>query len=188
MYAEATKVCKDCGKELPLSSFHFANKDLGTRQRKCRECTNRYNRERYKIPAIKQKMYASAKAWRAANPKALTRLRSKYRSADPARYLFFESRARAKKRGLDFDLTREWFAEKLRAGACEITGLPFEYGRHSLRRPSPDRRDNNCGYTKENCRIILLGLNLLKKDHEEACFREFLTDVADALHEQKRAG
>jgi hypothetical protein len=65
--------------------------------------------------------------------------------------------------------------------------LPFDYGKHSLRRPSPDRCDNNVGYTQENCRIVLLGLNLLKKDHEELVFRKFLSDVADALNEQKRA-
>jgi hypothetical protein len=190
MIAEATKVCggkHGCGRDLPLSSFRFYNKALGKRQGTCRECCNRHERERYKIPEVKQRKNRATRAWAAANPGKMTRLRVRYRCADPARALFFDARTRARARGLAFDLTQEWFAEKLRSGTCELTGLPFDYGKHSLRRPSPDRCDNNVGYTQENCRIVLLGLNLLKKDHEELVFRKFLSDVADALNEQKRA-
>ena len=35
---EETKVCKDCGKDLPLSSYHYSNKPKGIRKSYCADC------------------------------------------------------------------------------------------------------------------------------------------------------
>ena len=35
---EETKVCKDCGKELPLSKYHYSNKAKGIRKSYCADC------------------------------------------------------------------------------------------------------------------------------------------------------
>lgn len=42
-----TKVCSRCREGKPLSEFHFKNKEKGTRNAYCRECTTRYGREHY---------------------------------------------------------------------------------------------------------------------------------------------
>ena len=39
---EETKVCKDCGRDLPLSQYHYSNKSKGIRKSYCADCC--YNR------------------------------------------------------------------------------------------------------------------------------------------------
>lgn len=64
----------------------------------------------------------------------------------------------AKYHGGGCHLTIEWIIGKLKAGKCEMTGLPFDlnggpYG------PSIDRIDSKKGYTEDNCRVIVWWLN-----------------------------
>jgi len=70
---------------------------------------------------------------------------------------------RAKAKGWDFDLTAAWFDKRFDAG-CELTGLPFKRGKlkNNVYSPSIDRIDNDRGYTKDNCRLILNCLNMFK--------------------------
>jgi hypothetical protein len=58
---------------------------------------------------------------------------------------------------------------------CELTGLSFELqpanqGRKS-RSPSVDRRDCAKGYTEDNCRVILWGLNAALHNWGETEYR-----------------
>lgn len=41
-----TKRCTRCGRELPLSEFHFKNQAIGLRQPHCRTCVSEYQRRR----------------------------------------------------------------------------------------------------------------------------------------------
>jgi hypothetical protein len=41
-----TKRCTRCGRELPLSEFHFKYKASGQRQPRCRTCVSEYSRQR----------------------------------------------------------------------------------------------------------------------------------------------
>jgi hypothetical protein len=73
------------------------------------------------------------------------------------------ARNRAKQKGMEFDLTKEWV--KARSEKCELSGLPFrpEYdGVHNRNpfAPSVDRIDSSKGYTQDNCRVILYCLNM----------------------------
>lgn len=73
------------------------------------------------------------------------------------------ARNRAKQKGLEFNLTKEWV--KSRGSNCELSGLPFrpEYdGVHDRNpfAPSVDRIDSSKGYTKENSRLIFSCLNM----------------------------
>lgn len=62
-------------------------------------------------------------------------------------------------------ITKDWVEERLNAGVCEVTGLPFNfYGRGKFTRqpyaPSIDRKDpQNPDYTPENCRVVLWAVN-----------------------------
>ena len=54
-----TKICTKCGKEKPLSEFHWRNKAKGTRRSECKEChnkfmTNRYHSNKQVIDSLKQ--------------------------------------------------------------------------------------------------------------------------------------
>ena len=62
-------------------------------------------------------------------------------------------------------ITKDWIEERLNAGVCEITGLPFNFsGRGKFTRqpygPSIDRKDpQNPNYTPENSRVVLWAVN-----------------------------
>jgi len=53
------------------------------------------------------------------------------------------------------------------AGCCEITGIPFDFEPHKIYSknpysPSIDRIDSSKGYTKQNVRIVLWQVNLMR--------------------------
>ena len=81
-----------------------------------------------------------------------------------AKFLYKTVKQRATKRQIDFDLTVEWFEDKLIEGKCEVSKIPFildNYGEgwNKFYSPSVDRIDNDKGYTMENCRLVLFGFN-----------------------------
>jgi hypothetical protein len=83
----------------------------------------------------------------------------------PWRYLLFRAAAHAKKKGLPFDLDHEWAKENW-TGKCALTGIEFKSGK-GKKGPTPysasiDKIDPAKGYTKENSRFILCGVNFLK--------------------------
>lgn len=83
-----------------------------------------------------------------------------------ARMVFAAAAARAKKRNIAFSLTIEWASEKIKNGVCEVTSLPFNFDRagKTTRRnpffPSIDQIEAGKGYTPENCRMVLIAVNL----------------------------
>ncbi len=87
------------------------------------------------------------------------------RRARIAKYTFWQCRGRARKKGLDFDLTPEWIAERYMQGSA-LSGLPFSFGTRKSNSfsASVDRVDNCRGYTQDNCRLILNAENRFKGD------------------------
>lgn len=84
----------------------------------------------------------------------------------PWYYLVSGARHRAKRAGLPFDLDRGWAARRW-TGSCELSGVTFQrnpFGKNGPwpLSPSIDRIDPSLGYTKDNCRFILMGLNSAK--------------------------
>jgi hypothetical protein len=88
----------------------------------------------------------------------------------PAKRFYSATKASAKKRNLPFDLTEQWFEDRLNRGRCELTGFPVkskpyrknDQGRRGFYSPSIDRIDNSIGYVASNCRLICWGLNMVK--------------------------
>lgn len=123
------------------------------------------NKEKYQNnPGIYQ--VASAR-WREANAADLVEKRKiqylKRKREEREVSALIGARNRAKQKGMEFDLTKEWV--KARSTNCELSGLPFrpEYdGVHSRNpfAPSVDRIDSSRGYTQDNCRVILYCLNM----------------------------
>ena len=70
------------------------------------------------------------------------------------------AKRRAVERDLPFDLDVEWVLERLEAGVCHLSGEPFDLTEvRGFSTPSLDKIDPKGGYTKENTRVILFGLN-----------------------------
>lgn len=97
----------------------------------------------------------------------------------PWRRVVINAKQRAKKKKLPFDLTFEWAKERW-TGFCEISKMPFapRYGGPSgIFSPSLDRIRASEGYTQQNCRFVLMGVNGLKNDGTD----EAMYLVAEAI-------
>ena len=79
------------------------------------------------------------------------------------------ARLRARKLGVEHNLTKEWVA-KTWTGRCEVTGIAFALRSSTITAfsPSVDRVDNNKGYTQDNCRWVLFGVNAMKNVGSDA--------------------
>lgn len=93
-------------------------------------------------------------------------------SSDKRRTLMHSARARAKKKGLPFDLTIE---DIIVPDLCPVLGIPIfivqstSGGRDNS--PSIDRRDNKLGYVKTNIDVISWRANRIKSDATPAELR-----------------
>lgn len=94
------------------------------------------------------------------------------------------TKARAKKFGVDCDLTPEWLVERFLNG-CELTGSPFVI-RGGIHSPSIDRIDPDKGYTQSNCRLITLAMNMFKGRGTDADMEEAARAFLDKLDQTKR--
>ena len=74
----------------------------------------------------------------------------------------------ARERNSDgFNLTIAWLTKKIKAGRCEVTGLPFDTAK-KIFNPSIDRIDSAIGYVEDNCRLVCWGYNSMKLDNTDA--------------------
>ena len=91
---------------------------------------------------------------------------------------------RAQKKGREFTLTNEWCVENY-TGRCALTGLSFDTSPTDTPGPRPhsisiDRKDQTKGYTPDNCRFILHGVNAFRGSGSD----EQLAIMAKALLSQ----
>ena len=69
-------------------------------------------------------------------------------------------RARAKRNGIQHDISIEWIETRLQSGVCEVTGIPFVFKestgkghRENSFSPSLERIDPTGPYSEDNCQI-----------------------------------
>jgi len=106
--------------------------------------------------------WKTQKAWRDANPE---HERKRYQK-NPGRRMFELVRSRAKAANQEFDLDCADIVARVAAGRCEMTGIQFvvRFGTRKNKNfynPSIDRIDSTRGYTRDNVRIVLYGLNVM---------------------------
>jgi hypothetical protein len=90
----------------------------------------------------------------------------KYRNLHPYSEAICSAKKRAIKQCVPFDISIEW-ARNIWTGKCAITGIEFDLqktGRTGAKdlSPSIDRIKPSIGYTKDNCRFILMCINAFK--------------------------
>ena len=86
----------------------------------------------------------------------------KWRAKHRAQVLVRHAKRRAEKSGIPFDLDdhRNQLQERIDAGHCELTGIPFTTDiPRSYDSPSLDRIDPDKGYLYSNIRVICLLMN-----------------------------
>ena len=99
----------------------------------------------------------------------------------PERRLLGSATYRAKKKGLEFDLTLDWIKERIDKGFCEVTGMAFGAA-HTPTTPSIDRRDNSKGYTKDNVQITTWMYNMSKGVFTHADVMEMVKHLSGGIH------
>jgi hypothetical protein len=91
----------------------------------------------------------------------------RYRQTAEGRAAQLQSNAkrRAEEKGIAFDLDRLDLIERITAGRCEATGLPFDMATGAGLNPwspSLDRTDSAKGYTPDNVRVVCTAYNWAK--------------------------
>lgn len=132
-------------------------------------CSTCYTREREQTdPDFKQRRRSFTK-----------RFRDSF-SINP--YMYRASKASAKKRGIEWNLSKEDFDRIVdRAnGKCELTGIPFSTGkvkddaRRFPYKASLDRIDSERGYVFDNLRLVCNAVNIALNDFGDKVFQEIV--------------
>lgn len=119
----------------------------------------------------KEHVRSYSRKWYAENKERALETRRKYANSPRGRSvaLFDRIKKQSKGRrfgkpGLPFDVTVEWIEERIVAGVCEATGIPFDLsergGKWAPFSPSVDRIDSSKAYTMDNCRVVCLVFNM----------------------------
>ncbi len=88
--------------------------------------------------------------------------------------------AGAKKRSIDFNITREWAWEKAlqQKFKCVYTGRDLEFSTKRWERTaSLDRIDSSKGYTEENTQWIYRPINYMKSNFSEKDFLQYVREI-----------
>lgn len=102
----------------------------------------------------------------------------RYTEADRrAKTMLTSARQRAARDGVQCTITWEWILGCLTAGACAVTGLPFDLSRHPVFKtnpfaPSIDRINAGSDYSPANCRVVLLAVNAAMNEWGEDVFQQ----------------
>lgn len=146
--------CRTCLVEQPAANFWKQPNRRDGLQTECKVCNTA--RQRKWVDANRER-------YRELN-NAATRTK---RKNSPERQILWSARARAKKRGLKFNLTVE---DVVIPDACPVLGIPIIHylgngdGARRPESPSLDRINNDLGYVKGNVIVISWRANRLKND------------------------
>ena len=169
-----SKKCKSCNVEKDESEFYMYKKSLGSNQcyySRCKMCVLAHSRKKYaedETYRVKRKQKAKSLLENPVNKaKATERSNEFYRSISGRAKTLYSSAKRRSEQYSEFDISSEWIEQKLIQGYCEITKIPFDFYPHTIYNknpyaPSIDRKDSTKGYTKENVRIVLWQVNLMR--------------------------
>ena len=140
---------------LPLDQYREKRK-IQMRQYRASEKGKLYTlrqNDKYRMPEISHKVIVRKKDKR-------------HTSEGWSMYTLVKLRSRAKKAGLDFNLTATDIVipETCPVFGCKLILGSGQTGRIAPDIPSVDRFDNTKGYTKDNVRVISLRANMLKSD------------------------
>ncbi len=168
------KRCSRCKEEKPFAAFNRNKRSKTGRRSRCRECERKERAE----SGYFKKYYAARKdifAKRSAasyqeNKEARKAYHCEYqkrrRTLFPEANILTRVKARAKRKGIPFNLMRKdiYIPEQ-----CPVLGIPIScepVGRRggSPNSPSIDRINPNLGYVRGNVRIVSNRANTLKND------------------------
>lgn len=167
-----TKTCSKCRKELDVKGFNKKSERRDGLTSACRAC----NAEAHRMWRMANVDYAREKSrkWQADNRELANNRSAEWqrtgrrKTAETfAKSSIVRKRGQCKHSGLPFDLTWQWYVDRLNEG-CAITKVRFDLGlriagerfrRHS---PAIDRIDPTLGYVMGNCRLVTAAVNIAR--------------------------
>lgn len=147
------RVCNRCGVTKPLDNFQKQRTVKCGRRGICKACH--------------QARRASIKPPRGpVSPEESKRKKKAWTQRNRIRMLLHDIRGRARRNGLEYDLTPE---DIKIPEVCPILGIPLSFGKKfgNIERgksPSVDRIDNSKGYIKSNIVVVSYRANCIKRD------------------------
>lgn len=123
-----------------------------------------------------------------ADPERSKAACKRYLDKNPSFKAFTNARARAKRKGLPFELDRNDIARRWALGRCEVTGIPLCDARPPGCAKAPfkgtlERVDPRKGYTAENTKLVCSIFNYAKNEWSTAVLDTFVLAYADKLRE-----
>jgi hypothetical protein len=153
------KVCSKCKQLLDLSLFSIDKYQKSGYRTACKKCS-----------ALEFKRYKSE------NPESYVRRlvntkqkRFELKETNPikvwAHTNYHNAKSRAKKLGLEFDLSKKWLEENAPTH-CPLLGIELTYNaiKSEFNCASIDKVNSSKGYTRDNCKIISFKANRIKSD------------------------
>ncbi len=165
------KLCGKCTRMLPIDRFSINRTKTNQFGRKsvCKECTGsqaKQLRDARKLAGIC--IHCDSPSMPESDKCAFhITHRHKWRATITARInaILLGAKRRASDSGKLCTIDENWIRSKLE-GHCELTGLPFDFehggkvGRFNPYAPSVDRAISGGDYTPDNCRMVIMALNV----------------------------
>tara|TARA_Y100001980_G_C14516232_1_gene291543 strand:+ start:38 stop:1360 length:1323 start_codon:yes stop_codon:yes gene_type:complete len=163
-YSIEEKECINCKIIKNINLFNKQRKSSTGWSNVCKECNNNRSKlEKIKNPEGFKLRARNAELRRKDIPKSQASLR------------ITQLKSKCKRKGIKFDLDKEWLLEKYEKGKCEKTGIKFvtsvldEQIIHgsskryiNIYTPAIDRINPKEGYVKKNCRLVITLFNTFK--------------------------
>lgn len=174
------KKCSRCKIEKEKTEFSRADKTKDRCSVYCKVCKSDVDREYYQLNreailqrvkerslTIKEELADYHKLYRQLNLERLTSIAYLNKRKNPEVELYRRVKTRARKQGLDFDLS---LSDIVIPEFCPVLHIPLFIGEGiaSPNSPSMDRIDPKKGYTKDNVQVISYKANTMKSDANEA--------------------
>ncbi len=180
------KFCPTCREDKPLTVefFHRNSSRKDGFQHECKSCRADRARTDPRRKEVRATFEYKARASRDS---------TRYR-VQPKGYLknlLSPIRQKCRKRGIAFDITRDWLLRLYedQAGVCALTGDPLTFivGQGVVRTNcSVDRQDPTLGYTKGNIQLVCLWANVMKGSRTNGEFMEVCREILE--ESAKRTG
>lgn len=176
------KICRRCGKELPLTDF-YPNAKAGNmgRDAYCKKCRIEYHKSRKDIiNARRREKMQIAGEYR---EHILAGKRKSHRN-NLERAILNRAKQRAIKWGLDFDIE---ITDIIIPEICPLLEIPIFAGTKGNYHNSPslDRIDNTKGYTKDNIRVISTLANSMKNAASKELLYRFIKNLPNYIEQVK---
>lgn len=167
------KQCKKCLKHKELTNFSPRKNRKTNTHSFCKECKAKIEQQRRK--PILNVLSKNAKNYRSKNKNTF-----QYKAS----VLLNGMKRRTTVKGYTpVEFTLQEITKIITDGTCEVIGRKFNieptlFSRNPFA-PSPDRIDNNVGYTKQNTRWVCAWFNVMCGEYPDTVVQKFINDLQD---------